>query len=191
MRQVSLVYGLIAVFIGTERFLRQGKAATCLRGDKVDRGSTRAVGKAFGVSINVLLVTPILNRGSIGLLPKRAILFWVGVPAMVAGLLLRGWANRVLGAAYTRTLRVVPEQQVIQAGPYRVIRHPGYLGTLLVWLGAVVALGNWISITAVSTIVLRAYTRRIGAEEQMLLDTFGDEYRRYMDRTRRLVPLVY
>jgi protein-S-isoprenylcysteine O-methyltransferase len=110
---------------------------------------------------------------------------------MITGLVVRSWANRVLGASYTRTLRIVQEQRVMQEGPYHLVRHPGYLGTLLVWLGAAVALGNWVIMTAAGIVMLRAYRRRIETEERMLLDNFGDEYRRYMRRTRRLVPLLY
>ena len=75
MRRVAVVYGLIAVFFGSERLLRQGKAATSLEDENVDRGSTRAIGQAFGISINALLVTPLLNRRGIGLLPRRVTLF--------------------------------------------------------------------------------------------------------------------
>ena len=191
MRRIVAVYALIAVYIVGERFLRQGKAATSLEGPESDQGSTRAVGKALGVSIVFLLLAPILNSRRVAVLPKRRLLFRVGVLAMVVGLVLRGWATRILGASYTRTLRVAADQRVIQEGPYRVIRHPGYLSTLLVWLGAAVALANWIIITMVSIVMFRAYGKRMEAEERMLLDTFGDEYRIYMSRTGRLVPLLY
>jgi protein-S-isoprenylcysteine O-methyltransferase len=110
---------------------------------------------------------------------------------MISGLVVRSWANRVLGAAYTRTLQVVTDQHIIQEGPYRVVRHPGYLGTLLVWLGAAFALANGIVVALVSVGLLRAYGKRMGAEERMLLDTFGDKYRSYAGRTRRLVPFLY
>jgi protein-S-isoprenylcysteine O-methyltransferase Ste14 len=109
---------------------------------------------------------------------------------MVLGLVLRGWATRVLGASYTQMLRVAADQQVVQQGPYQVIRHPGYLGTLLVWLGAAVALADWAIVSVVSIVMLHAYRKRMEAEERMLLDTFGDEYRTYTSRTRRLVPFL-
>jgi len=42
----------------------------------------------------------------------------------------------VLGRFFTRTLRVTGEQRVVSDGPYRVVRHPGYLGDILMWTGA-------------------------------------------------------
>lgn len=191
MWRIATVYGLIAAFIASERFLRQGEAATSLEEEAADKGTTKGIGTALGAGIVMLLLAPLLNRRHIGKLPGRWRLFPVGVAAMVTGLLLRGWSNRVLGAAYTRTLRVAQDQHIIQDGPYRVVRHPGYLGTLLVWVGAAVALGNGIAVAIVGGLLLRAYARRIQAEERMLVDTFGDEYRRYATRTRRLVPFVY
>src|SRR5579884_3563373 len=98
---------------------------------------------------------------------------------MIAGLLLRAWANRALGSSYTRTLRVDAEQRVIQAGPYRLVRHPGYLGTMMVWIGAPLAAGNGIVAAVVGFILLRAYRNRIAAEERLLRDTFGANYRDY------------
>jgi protein-S-isoprenylcysteine O-methyltransferase Ste14 len=191
VRRIAAVYSLIAVYIASERFLRQGKAATSLEGADSDQGSTRAIGTALGISSICLLVAPILSSRKVAVLPRRGLLFWVGMSAMITGLVVRSWANRVLGASYTRTLRIVQEQRVMQEGPYHLVRHPGYLGTLLVWLGAAVALGNWVIMTAAGIVMLRAYRRRIETEERMLLDNFGDEYRRYMRRTRRLVPLLY
>lgn len=190
MRRIAAVYSVIALYIASERFLRQGAAATSLEGAESDRGSTRAIGTALSVSSICLLVAPVLSSRKIAVLPRRELLFWVGLSAMISGLVVRSWANRVLGASYTRTLRIVQEQRVIQEGPYHLVRHPGYLGTLLVWLGGAVALGNWVIMTAASILMLRAYRRRIEAEERMLLDNFGDEYRRYMRRTRMLVPFL-
>lgn len=47
-------------------------------------------------------------------------------PLGVSGLALRVWSMRTLGAFYTRTLRTAQNQHVVDTGPYRMIRHPGY-----------------------------------------------------------------
>jgi protein-S-isoprenylcysteine O-methyltransferase len=191
MRRLSVVYSLIAVYLVSERFLRQGTAATNLEAPQIDQGCTRAIGEALGVNAAGLIVAPFLNRLLVASLPQRRLLFRTGVSAMIGGILLRSWANRVLGGAYTRMLRVVEGQQVIQAGPYRVVRHLGYLGTLLVWLGAALALANGITLTIAGATLLRAYILRMDAEEQMLLDAFGEGYRGYARQTKRLVPHIY
>jgi protein-S-isoprenylcysteine O-methyltransferase Ste14 len=110
---------------------------------------------------------------------------------MLAGLVLRIWASRVLGSFYTRTLRTETEQHLIAKGPYRLVRHPGYLGTLLLWLGAGIATSNWIAVTAISLPMLGSYWYRIQAEEAMLAHTFPQEYQSYASHTWRLIPLIY
>ncbi len=59
----------------------------------------------------------------------------MGLAAEAAGLGLRIWSLRTLGAAYTRTLRADVAQPLVTDGPYRLVRHPGYLGTHLTWTG--------------------------------------------------------
>jgi protein-S-isoprenylcysteine O-methyltransferase len=190
MRRIALVYGLIVVFFTSDRFLRRGLAATRLHAGESDQGSTRAVGQAFAKSTLALFLAPGLTGHGLGLLPWRERLLRLGVGGMVTGLLLRAWATQVLGASYTRTLQVGQEQRIIQSGPYRVIRHPGYAGTLLVWLGAAMALANWIVAAFVSITLLRVYGRQMAAEEEMLLKTFPAAYQEYMRQTWRLVPFV-
>jgi protein-S-isoprenylcysteine O-methyltransferase Ste14 len=113
------------------------------------------------------------------------------VALMGAGLGLRVWAALVLGAFYTRTLRTSAGQRIVAEGPYRLVRHPGYLGVLLLWLGAGLATANWIAAATIMAFMVRAYARRIQTEEAMLTATFGDEYLRFAGRTWRLIPFVY
>jgi protein-S-isoprenylcysteine O-methyltransferase len=110
---------------------------------------------------------------------------------MVVGLALRLWSQAVLGQYYTTTLRHATDQPVLASGPYRLLRHPGYGGLLLVWLGAGLATANWVAALAVTLLMVVAYSYRIAAEETMLLGALGDAYKEYMARTWRLVPYVY
>ncbi len=110
---------------------------------------------------------------------------------MVGGVVLRVWAIRVLGEYYTRTLRTAEQQSLIDRGPYGVIRHPGYLGVLMLWVGAGLATANWIATLLIALVMFVAYTYRIQSEELMLAATFGEQYRRYAARTRRLIPFLY
>jgi protein-S-isoprenylcysteine O-methyltransferase Ste14 len=71
------------------------------------------------------------------------------------------------------------------------VRHPGYLGVLLLWLGAGLASANVLVAGLIAISMGRAYRRRIGSEEAMLTDTFGEDYVAYTHRTRRLIPWVY
>lgn len=189
MRRV-VVYALLGLFFASERLFRQPGAAS-LNAEQSDRQSTMRVMRALGVSTLGLLLAPLLDAVRLGRLPRSRMLFRTGISAMVSGLVIRGWAMRALGDAYTRTLHTVDEQRLIQDGPFRLIRHPGYLGTLLVWLGAAIALANGITLAVVGAALMPAYLQRISAEEAMLAEMFGSDYGAYQRRTGRLVPFVY
>ncbi len=150
-----------------------------------DRGSTAVVGLATATPILGLLIAPLVART----LPP--LLQWGGVALMVGGLAMRVWAFSALGRFYTRTLRVSDQQTVVTAGPYRYIRHPGYLGMLALWIGAGLAAGNAILLLIGTVVVTLAYLYRMDAEEAMLVRLLGDDYRRYRTHTRRLIPLIY
>jgi protein-S-isoprenylcysteine O-methyltransferase Ste14 len=187
---LAVAYALLGCFFLAERFLRQGPDAASLEAGQSDQGTTRAIGRAFGQSLFALAVAPLLNRRRLRRLTVPG-MAWGGIAAMVAGLAVRVWAAQVLGAFFTRTLRTSSMQSLVEEGPYRLVRHPGYLGVLLLWLGAGLASANLLVAGLITVSMGRAYRRRIRSEEAMLTNTFGEDYVAYMRRTRRLIPWVY
>jgi protein-S-isoprenylcysteine O-methyltransferase Ste14 len=131
----------------------------------------------------------VLNRVRIARLPGGAT-SWAALGVAVAGLTIRLHANRTLGRFYTRTLRMAADQPIVERGLYRVVRHPGYLGVLLMWIGAALATANGITAAITAGTMTVAYGHRIRAEERML-SAASDDYRRYVRRTWRLIPLLY
>ena len=190
IRPIYIAYGLLGFFFVTEPLLRQGKAASSLQEDPTDRGSTRLIGATFGLALIALLVAPLLNRWRVGHFRSKR-LAWSGIMAMLAGLALRIWASRVLGAFFTRTLRTSAQQHLVTKGPYRLVRHPGYLADLLMWLGAGFATANWIVPMSLAIPMMGAYWYRMQVEEAMLVDAFPQEFPDYASHTWRFVPLLY
>ena len=148
----------------------------------------------------VLLVVMVWSGVVLGfaaalLLPGAAIrtgataLFAAGLALMLGGLVLRWYAVAVLGPAFTVTVGTRAEQRVVARGPYRWVRHPSYAGSLLTIVGVLVCATNAVSLLALA-LPLAGYAYRIPFEERALAEGLGDEYRRYMRRTRRLVPFV-
>ncbi len=183
-----LGYFLLVIFFYMERRLRRGAEARSLEDGQFDRRTTRYLGYAYFVSVLALLASWILNALRVARLPHWVA--WLGVLVAFCGLLMRAWANRVLGMFYTRTLKVADKQPIIQDGPYRLIRHPGYLGMILMWVGASAATGNWIVMLIVLLAILLAYHYRIYNEEKMLLSNLPG-YREYSSHTWRLIPPIY
>jgi protein-S-isoprenylcysteine O-methyltransferase Ste14 len=135
-----------------------------------------------------LVAAPLVRRVSPETLPRAA--GPVGVGVQTLGLGLRAWSMRTLGRSYTRTLRTEGAQRVVEAGPYRLIRHPGYAGSLLIWLGFALTSRSLLVLEVVGGLVGGAYHRRVAAEEALLgRDLSG--YEAYARRTKRLIPFVW
>ncbi len=100
-------------------------------------------------------------------------------------------ARLSLGGSYTRTLRVEDGQQtVVDSGPYRWVRHPGYLGSLLTWVGFACTSSSAPVLALISGLLGGVYRRRIIAEEQLLRRDLSG-YTTYSQRTKKLIPFVW
>ena len=188
MRVTNWLSGLLlAAWVLLEFVLRHGDEARNWQGGDEDRSSTRLVVVTYVIAF---LAPFLLDTSGFGVTITNSVLAWIGIGVGVVGLGIRIWAMRVLGHDYTRSLRTRDAQTVVERGPYRLVRHPGYIGSILVWTGSRLAV-NWLvaGVTAVALILVYAY--RIRAEERMLVDHFGDAYRAYKTRTWRLVPYVW
>jgi protein-S-isoprenylcysteine O-methyltransferase Ste14 len=83
------------------------------------------------------------------------------------------------------------EQHTLQTtGWYARVRHPSYLGLILLWLGFALTFRSLVGVLLLAPIVL-LLLRRMNSEERFLAEQFGDAYRDYMQRTSRLLPGVY
>ncbi len=98
---------------------------------------------------------------------------------------------RALGGSYTRTLRVEDgHQTVVDTGPYRWVRHPGYLGSLLTWVGFACTSSSAPVLALVAGLLGGVYRRRVVAEEQLLRRDLSG-YTTYSERTKKLIPFVW
>jgi protein-S-isoprenylcysteine O-methyltransferase Ste14 len=189
MYSILFAYLILIVYYAITESRRKGQAATTLNGGPFDRASTRLLSLALVISMTLVIVANALNYLQIGLMAE--FIGWIGVAVMLCGITLRVWASQRLGRFYTRTLRISEGQRVVQDGPYRYVRHPGYLGTILLWVGAGLATVNWITAALITFTFVAAYRYRINAEEHMLVASFGEQYAAYMRHTWRLFPFIW
>jgi len=131
------------------------------------------------------------NAFGVGLIRASVWLNITGVVLMTFGLLVRIYSMRILGSHYSSILFVNEGQPLITRGIYGVIRHPIYLGDLILFVAAGGAVGNYIVLSVVSVTAVSAYIVRIHHEERMMIDSYGDAYVAYRKGTRRLIPFVY
>jgi len=110
---------------------------------------------------------------------------------MLMGIGLRWYSATVLGKYFTFDVAVQSGQMLVEAGPYRYVRHPSYSGALLTLLGFGLALGNWAGLAAALSCLGFAYSYRIQVEEAALASALGEAYAQYTRRTWRLVPFLF
>jgi protein-S-isoprenylcysteine O-methyltransferase Ste14 len=115
----------------------------------------------------------------------------VGVLALALGLWVFRRAHKDLGRNWSISLEIREKHQLVSRGLYRVIRHPMYLSFLLIALGQAFLLPNWIAGLAGLLGFAILFLMRVDVEERMMSENFGDEYRDYAKRTKRIIPYIY
>jgi protein-S-isoprenylcysteine O-methyltransferase Ste14 len=124
--------------------------------------------------------------------------YFNNMPWTVAGLILIGlglfyriWSISTLGRQFTATVRFEQKHQLIETGPYKLVRHPSYLGAFVTIIGYPVFLHTPLGIGIAAVAMFIAYYFRIRAEEAALIRHFGDTYSQYQQRTYRIIPFIW
>jgi protein-S-isoprenylcysteine O-methyltransferase Ste14 len=123
--------------------------------------------------------------------PFNPILAWLGTAVFVLSLLLFWRTHRDLGRFWSVTLEIRQTHALVTTGVYRHVRHPMYAAFFLWAIAQALLLPNWIAGPAGLAGFGTLFAFRIGREERMMEATFGDAYRAYAARTRRVVPGVF
>jgi protein-S-isoprenylcysteine O-methyltransferase Ste14 len=155
-------------------------------GKRKDKGSFWIVIIGIFVSIFVSFYARGLSFGFF-----MSNLQYLGIALMVLGIIVREWAVFTLGKGFTVKVHVQEKGKLITKGPYKYIRHPSYTGGFLTFIGLPLAIGTWFGLIVILVINLITYNYRMNVEEKALIEAYGEEYKKYMKRTKRLIPGVY
>lgn len=113
---------------------------------------------------------------------------WLGV-ALITGALFVFWRSHAdLGLNWSPTLEIREKHTLITRGIYSVIRHPMYASQILWSLAQILLLQNWIAGLSSLVVFFPFYFMRVPAEEQLMLEQFGDQYRSYMQKVGAVFP---
>ena len=155
-----------------------------------DRGSLWLLVILFWVGNSLAFALSFLLQQAT-ILGHRTAIFFLGIALMLAGMAFRRYAMSVLGRFFTFEVAIHSGHSLVEAGPYRYIRHPSYTGVFITQIGLGLALGNWASLAALLVCLGIGYVYRISVEEAALIAALGEPYQRYMRRTARLIPFVF
>jgi protein-S-isoprenylcysteine O-methyltransferase Ste14 len=181
-------YLVMVAFLVIQELLRRTPEAKTLQRGAFERGSMLLIGVTLGVGLWLPLIVDILG---FAIFPIDIVEGLLALAVMLIGLGLRVWAAVTLGGYYTRTLTTTRDHRVVTTGPYAWVRHPAYLGVILLWSGFGVLSSSLAIALTFPVVFVAVYLYRISVEERMLVEVLGDAYVQYQHRTRKLVPFVY
>jgi protein-S-isoprenylcysteine O-methyltransferase Ste14 len=188
--KIVWVLGIVAWYVIRYPFERKAKRVRVV-GDS--RSASERIGLAaatigLGVVPAVYVATGFPRQADY---PAQAWAVILGVVVYAAALWLFHRSHKDLGRNWSITLEIRDQHRLVSNGIYGLIRHPMYSSFWLMGLGQALLLPNWVGGLAGLAGFAVLYFLRVDKEERMMIETFGDEYRAYMARTKRIIPHLY
>jgi protein-S-isoprenylcysteine O-methyltransferase Ste14 len=188
----KLIWGLGCVAYFIIRYPHQRRARKTAVADRRDRIREKTLMLVSYIGLFVIPLIYVLSEQ-----PKFAnytfhsVQAWLGTLVLVAAMALLYRTHRDLGRAWSITLEIRDQHTLITRGIYERLRHPMYAAFWLWAISQALLLPNWVAGLSGLVGFGTLFFARVGHEERMMLETFGDEYRAYMARTYRLIPGIY
>jgi protein-S-isoprenylcysteine O-methyltransferase Ste14 len=182
-----LAGGVISYFIRHKPFwnaAHPGKTATQEKGDR----SFWAILPGFLV---VFFASPLEWIYLPTFLPRILWTQITGLILILSSVGLHIWARAHIRGLYSGHVEVQADHRLVQSGPYRSIRHPGYAGFLVMALGLAIGYSSWIGLAAILVLFLPGLAYRMRVEERLLTEQFGEEYKLYSQTTKKLIPGIW
>jgi protein-S-isoprenylcysteine O-methyltransferase Ste14 len=191
----NYLYGvpLATVLVGWVAFA----LIVALRGRR--RGGTVRTRHAASILGIVLVMAGFMVVGSMGrrpgipIVPMRTALWAVLAVAVIllvpASLGLVWAAIRTLGKQWSMQARVLEGHALVTTGPYRLVRHPIYTGTIVLVVTMGLAYSSLVGLLIGTVFVVVGTIIRIRAEERLLRGQFGADYADYARRVPALFPM--
>ena len=180
----AYLYGIFEIFIS---LLQQQKR----KQDIVQSGDQASIWiLSVCIAIGYLLSFSI-GATRIGRIYHWDTFFVIGAFLTIIGLIIRINSILTLKQHFTYTVTKIEHHQLIETGFYQYIRHPGYLGQIIIFIGIATSISNWLSVLLMMIPVLVGYINRIRVEERFMTENMGTEYIDFQKKTKRLIPGIY
>lgn len=141
-------------------------------------------------SLAVVILAPFSDSKSFGILNIENLVRYIGLLIAIPGFVLMQAGEKYLAKQFSIEVTLQKDHKLIQSGPYKVIRHPRYLGILIFFTGISLTfrslLGIFIVLALAGVLIWRVF-----AEEKMMHEEFGKEWKEYQSKTWRLIPYIF
>lgn len=114
---------------------------------------------------------------------------WMAGILCIAGLAFCVWARATLGRNWSGTITLKEGHELVERGPYRLVRHPIYTGLLAMFLATAIVFGHLGGFVAV-VVAFASFWIKLVEEEKLMRQQFPEQYRSYEQRVKRIVPFV-
>ena len=115
----------------------------------------------------------------------------IGSILILTGIIIRWLSIIQLGKSFTVDVAITDTAKLKQDGLYKRIRHPSYLGLLLIITGFSITMNSFYSFLVFILPVVFAIIYRISVEEKVLINEFGHDYSEYVSKTKKLIPGIF
>ena len=180
----AYLYGIVEIFMSM-RQKQQRKQDIVQSGDKSSIWMLSiciAIGYLLSFSIGATRIGRIYHWNTF---------FAIGAFLTITGLIIRIKSILTLKQHFTYTVTKIEYHELIETGFYKYIRHPGYLGQIIIFIGISTSVSNWLSVLFMMIPVLYGYIHRISIEERFMTEHMGTKYIDYQKKTKRLIPGIY
>jgi protein-S-isoprenylcysteine O-methyltransferase Ste14 len=182
-----LATGFLVIYLFTETRISKSKRDKGLILVEEDRGSLSRIKRAIFVASLLAFSCAFIPFGKC----SDKVYITAGFSILCIGLTIRSYSIIILGKRFTYVVTILNEHPLQFGGLYSIIRHPGYLGQLLILVGSTMLFGNWISVIVTLVILFPSYHYRMTVEEDLILKYKDKEYSDYCKKTYRIIPFVY
>jgi len=116
---------------------------------------------------------------------------YTGIGILAMGGITLTYSRIKLGKYGGPKIVIEEEHKFVSDGIYKYIRHPMYLGFLLLFFGYSLSFRSFISSFLTLSSLFMVFKSRMALEEELLTSRFGEAYISYLNRTKRLIPMLY
>ena len=188
--EVSWLLGIVAWYVIRYPFERRAKRLRVVRDYRSLPEKVALSAALFGMAIlpAFYVATGIPREADYAVRPWAIV---AGIVIFIFGLWIFRRSHKDLGRNWSVTLEIREKHKLVTRGLYRFIRHPMYASFLLIALAQAFLLPNWVAGLSGLVGLAVLFFMRVNVEERMMADTFGEEYRVYSGKTKRIIPYIY
>jgi protein-S-isoprenylcysteine O-methyltransferase Ste14 len=138
----------------------------------------------------IVIINSVMSYFKIGIVYIK----WIKVLSLIIyslGLILRYWSLFMIGKNFSRHVKVDENQDLVSKGPYRILRHPLYLGLYLLTISIPLYTENFLVFIFSAFIMFRILKMRMDEEEMIMEKIIGERYIHWKEKRFKFIPFIY